>query len=242
MMKVIQEAVEHEKTETRSSIWDTEVKSLFPNIRQQGDVQDLIDRWRKGPSQWGQDEEFELWHRQMTRRWKTQRTAAHTRMNLTETNSKRSKDMDILAEEVEEIMNTDDQETTMMLAKTRDNAAQAQSRARRIAAEKSAHAISGKRKRMGGVWSGKVESKWEYDRQDEDLQKLLQDGLILDKEKPVIYIVAGARTEDKVCIIKNVSIKKTERYKRLYDALRRARMGYNVKQLNFVMGMRGTIQ
>ena len=39
MMKVIQEAVEHEQTETRSSIWDTEVKSLFPNIRQQGDVQ-----------------------------------------------------------------------------------------------------------------------------------------------------------------------------------------------------------
>jgi hypothetical protein len=92
------------------------------------------------------------------------------------------------------------------------------------------------------VWSGKVESKWEYDQQDEDLQKLLPDGLILDKEKRVIYIVEGARTEDEVGIIKNVNIKKTERYKRLYDALRRARMGYNVKQLNFVMGMRGTIQ
>ena len=139
-------------------------------------------------------------------------------------------------------MNTDDQEKTMMLAKTIDNAAQAQARARRIAAEESAHAISGKRKRMRGVWSGKVESEWEYDRQDQDLQKLLQDGLILDKEKRVIYIVEGARTEDEVGIIKNVSIRKTERYKRLYDALRRARMGYNVKQLNFVMGMRGTIQ
>jgi ribonuclease HI len=242
MMKVIQESVEHEQTETRSSIWDTEVKSLFPNIRQQGDVQDLIDRWRKGPSQWGQEEEFELWHRQMTRRWKAQRTGAHTRMNLMETRNKRSKDMGILAEEVGEIINTDDKEKTTILVKTTDNAAQAQARARRIAAEKSAHAISGKRKRRGGEWSGKVESKWEYDRQDEDLQKLLPDGLILDKEKRVIYIVEGARTEDEVGIIKNVNIKKTERYKRLYDALRRARVGYNVKQLNFVMGMRGTIQ
>ena len=48
--KVIQEAVEHEKVEGRQSIWDSQAKELFPELKQQGDVQDLIDRWRKGPA------------------------------------------------------------------------------------------------------------------------------------------------------------------------------------------------
>ena len=73
------------------------------------------------------------------------------------------------------------------------------------------------------------------------MQKLLPDGLILDKEKRVIYIVEGARTEDEVGIIKNVIIKKTAKHTQLLDTLRQARICYNVKQLNFVMGMRGTI-
>ena len=84
--------------------------------------------------------------------------------------------------------------------------------------------------------------KWEYDRQEEDLQKLLPDGLIVDKGKRVIYILEGARTDDNICTIKNVSIKKSERYKRLVDALRRLKVGYHIKQMNFIMGMRGTIQ
>lgn len=59
----------------------------------------------------------------------------------------------------------------------------AQARARRAAAEKSAHAITGKRKRGRTGEISRVGDKWEYDRQEEDLQKLLPDGLIVDKGK-----------------------------------------------------------
>ena len=64
----------------------------------------------------------------------------------------------------------------------------------------------------------------------------------MDKDKRAIYILEGACTDDDIGTIKIVSIKKTERYKRLIDALRRLKVGYNIKQMNFVMGMRGTIQ
>ena len=45
MMKVIQDEVEHEKTEERKSIWDSQVKKLFPELKQKGDVQDLITKY-----------------------------------------------------------------------------------------------------------------------------------------------------------------------------------------------------
>jgi hypothetical protein len=64
----------------------------------------------------------------------------------------------------------------------------------------------------------------------------------VDKDKRAIYILEGACTDDDIGTIKIVSMKKTERYKRLIDALRRLKVGYNIKQMNFVMGMRGTIQ
>ena len=38
IMKVIQDEVEHEKTEERKSIWDSQVKKLFPELKQKGDV------------------------------------------------------------------------------------------------------------------------------------------------------------------------------------------------------------
>ena len=38
------------KTEYHHRVWDSQVKELFPELKQQGDVQDLIDRWRKGPA------------------------------------------------------------------------------------------------------------------------------------------------------------------------------------------------
>jgi hypothetical protein len=45
IMKVIQDEVEHEKTEERKSIWDSQVKKLFPELKQKGDVQDLITKY-----------------------------------------------------------------------------------------------------------------------------------------------------------------------------------------------------
>ena len=238
MMKVIQEAVEHEKVEGRQSIWDSQAKELFPELKQQGDVQDLIDRWRKGPAMNGEDKEFQIWHHQMRRRWRTQREAAKKRRSLTERNTEQTVEIRELAEQILENLGT----PTVVPKTTTLTPQAAQARARRAAAEKSAHAITGKRKRGRTGEISRVGDKWEYDRQEEDLQKLLPDGLIVDKGKRVIYILEGARTDDNICTIKNVSIKKSERYKRLVDALRRLKVGYHIKQMNFIMGMRGTIQ
>jgi hypothetical protein len=57
---VIQDAVEHEKTEGRQNIWDSQVKELVLKLKQQGEVQDLIDRWRKGPAMDGEDKDFKI--------------------------------------------------------------------------------------------------------------------------------------------------------------------------------------
>ena len=174
----------------------------------------------------------------MRRRWRTQREAAKKRRSLTENNKEQNVEIRELAEQILENLGTSKVEsktTKLMLQAT-------QASARRAAADKSAYAITGKRKRerTGGI--SRVGDKWEYDMQEEDLQKLLPDGLIVDKDKRVIYILKGARKDDDIGTIKIVSIKKTERYKRLIDALRRLKVGYNIKQMNFVMGMRGTIQ
>ena len=101
-----------------------------------------------------------------------------------------------------------------------------------------------KRKKENGEGVGRVEDNGRNDRQEEDLhwQTLLPDGLIVNKGKKIICILEGARTDDDIGIMKIVSIKKTDRYKRLIDALRRLKVGYNIQQINFVMGMRGTIQ
>jgi hypothetical protein len=55
----------------------------------------------------------------------------------------------------------------------------------------------------------RVEDKWEYDRQEEDLQKLLPDGLMADKDTRMIHIL-GACTDNNIGSIKKVNIKKIE--------------------------------
>ena len=156
---------------------------------------------------------------------------------MTERNTEQTVEIRELAEQILENLGT----PTVVPKTTKLTPQAAQARARRAAAEKSPHAITGKRKRGRTGEISRVGDKWEYDRQEEDLQKLLPDGLIVDKGKRVIYILEGARTDDNICTIKNVSIKKSERYKRLVDALRRLKVGYHIKQINFIMGMWGTI-
>ena len=106
--------------EGKQSIWDRQVKELFPDFKQQGDVQDLIDRLQKGPAMDGEDKDFKVWHKQMSTWWRTQRKAANK----------------------------------------------------------------------------------------SSFQKLLPDGLIVEKDKRVIYILEGVRTDDDIGTIKIVSIKR----------------------------------
>ena len=76
------------------------MKELFPELKQQGDVQDLIDRWRKGPAMNGEDKDFQIWHQQMRRRWRTQREAAKKRRSLTEHNKEQNVEIKELAEQI----------------------------------------------------------------------------------------------------------------------------------------------
>ena len=155
---------------------------------------------------------------------------------MTENNREKNVEIKELAEQILENLGT-----AKVKSKTTKLTLQAtQASARRAAANKSAYAITGKRKRerTGGI--SRVGDKWEYDRQEEDCQKLLPDGLIVDKDKKVIYILEGARTDDNIGTIKIVSIYiKKERFKRLVDALRRLKVGYHIKQMNFCHGHEG---
>jgi hypothetical protein len=67
------------------------------------------------------------------------------------------------------------------------------------------------------------------------------DGLILDTEERAIYIIEGARCSDTAEAMEIVEVTKLHKYRALREELRRRYPGYQVKQLNFIIGIQGTI-
>jgi hypothetical protein len=67
------------------------------------------------------------------------------------------------------------------------------------------------------------------------------DGLILDTEERAIYIIEGARCSDTAEAMEIVEVTKIHKYRALREELRRRYPGYQVKQLNFIIGIQGTI-
>ncbi len=63
------------------------------------------------------------------------------------------------------------------------------------------------------------------------------DGLILDTEERAIYIIEGARCSDTAEAMEIVEMTKLHKYRALREELRRRYPGYQVKQLNFIIGL-----
>jgi hypothetical protein len=67
------------------------------------------------------------------------------------------------------------------------------------------------------------------------------DGVILDTRERMIYIIEGARCSDTEEAMETVEVTKIHKYRALREELRRRYSGYHVKQLNFIIGIQGTI-
>jgi hypothetical protein len=67
------------------------------------------------------------------------------------------------------------------------------------------------------------------------------DGVILDTGERTIYIIEGARCSDTEEAMETAEVTKIHKYRALREELRRRYSGYQVKQLNFIIGIQGTI-
>jgi hypothetical protein len=80
-------------------------------------------------------------------------------------------------------------------------------------------------------------------RRDMDIEVGNQkpDGVILDTGESMIYTIEGERCSDTEEAMETVEVTKIHKYRALREELRRRYSGYQVKQLNFIIGIQGTI-
>jgi hypothetical protein len=67
------------------------------------------------------------------------------------------------------------------------------------------------------------------------------DGLILDTEEKMIYIIEGARCSDTGEAMETAEVTKIHKYRSMREELRRRYPGHQVRQLNSIIGIQGTI-
>ncbi len=80
-------------------------------------------------------------------------------------------------------------------------------------------------------------------RQDMEIEVGNQkpDGVILDTGERMIYIIECARCSETEEAMETVEVTKIHKYRALREELRRRYSGYQVRQLNFIVGIQGTI-
>jgi len=111
----------------------------------------------------------------------------------------------------------------------------------------------GSRKEEKGSWS-QADGDWttlrhgetpnpSWARRDMEIEVGNQkpDGVILDTGERMIYIIEGARCSDTEEAMETVEVTKIHKYIALREELRRRYSGYQVNQLNFMIGIQGTI-
>ena len=74
-----------------------------------------------------------------------------------------------------------------------------------------------------------------------EVGNLKPDGLIMDEKQHRIYIIEGARCGDTDMARDIAHNKKTNKYRALRVELRRRYAQHQVTQINFIMGIKGTI-
>jgi hypothetical protein len=83
--------------------------------------------------------------------------------------------------------------------------------------------------------------KWARRDMEIEVGNQKSDGLILDTEEKMIYIIEGARCSDTYEAMETAEVTKIHKYREMREELRRRYPGYQVRQLNFIIGIQGTI-
>ena len=98
------------------------------------------------------------------------------------------------------------------------------------------HRALGKRKQ-----GERPEPRWTDSDREVEVGNLKPDGLIIDERQHRIYIIEGARCGDTGTARDIANNKKTNKYRALRVELRRKYAQHQVTQINFIMGIKGTI-
>ena len=85
------------------------------------------------------------------------------------------------------------------------------------------------------------EPRWTDSDREVEVGNLKPDGLIMDDKQHRIYIIEGARCGDTDMARDIANNKKTNKYRALRVELRRRYAQHQVTQINFIMGIKGTI-
>jgi len=104
-----------------------------------------------------------------------------------------------------------------------------------------ARQTSGQTARRAMEDSNQEHPKWAQRDVDDEVRNRKPDGLLLDSKNGTIFIIEGARTGDTSDLLRRTEKKKQHHYRPLRKALREQYPTYAVKQLNFIMGVQGTI-
>jgi hypothetical protein len=115
-------------------------------------------------------------------------------------------------------------------------------------ADATTHAVERKRKEAEVRRTAKGKRKHgetpapEWARRDMEIEVGNQkpDGLILDTEEKMIYIIEGARCSDTDEAMETTEVTKIHKYRAMREELRRRYPGYQVRQLNCIIGIQGT--
>ena len=104
-----------------------------------------------------------------------------------------------------------------------------------------ARQTSGQTARRAMEASNQEHPKWAQRDVDDEVRNRKPDGLLLDSKNGTIFIIEGARTGDTSDLLRRTEKKKQHHYRPLRKALREQYPTYAVKQLNFIMGVQGSI-
>jgi hypothetical protein len=83
--------------------------------------------------------------------------------------------------------------------------------------------------------------KWARRDMEIEVGNQKPDGFILDTEEKMIYIIQGARCSDTCEARETAEVTKIHTYRAMREELRRRYPGYQVRQLNFIIGIQGTL-
>jgi hypothetical protein len=116
-------------------------------------------------------------------------------------------------------------------------------------AEATTHAVERKRKEaeVRRTATGKrkhgetTTPKWARRDMEIEVGNQKPDGVIFDTEEKMIYIIEGARCSDTGKTMETAEVTKIHKYRAMRENLRRRYPGYQVRQLNFIIGIQDKI-
>ena len=240
MMKVLEHGIEEHLGEHRRAIWNAPAGSLL-SLAPAVDNIGLIRKWK-----WGKPAMDDVeprtpkaqemrpdwaWHKVMRAIWAKQ---AQRRADKRKTTGQGS------------AMRTGKSSTeqTSISGTEEMNAVRSRHEAQGRKRDRSTEGVQWDNRSGPGDTSKKrkqARPKWANADDEDEVCNRKPDGIIVDDKNQIIFIVEGARTSDSAGSLHDVDARKHHHYRPLRQKLRATYPDHQVCQLNFVMGIRGTI-